>query len=308
MMEKLLKQLDDHLTLSNYSEATRRSYRGAIRNFYIWCQGQQDNPDFDKDTAHRQYLVMRYNSGKAWMTVNGDYSAIKMLYKNVLNREWDEKKLPRPRSEARIPEVLSKEEMTVLIAAGHNFKHRVLMALLYGTGLRIGEAVNLRVADIDFNRMQVHVVKGKGARDRMVVLPEKLKLILGEYIAFANPENYIFYVRSKKKRLSIRGAQHAIHEAVKDAGIKKRVSAHTFRHCYATHHLEMGTDLITLQKQMGHKHLKTTAGYVHLCMEHFRRIHHPINDVALCLDRENTVSGKSCESLGSGISLKKVPA
>jgi len=153
-MNRLLLRLDEYMTLKNYAKATRKSYHSAVRNFYNWCKEQQSNPNFDKSDAARQYIVERYSMGKAWQTINGDYSALKMLYTNVLGREWNGKKLPRPRKEKYLPTILSQEEVKRIIESGGIFKHQVLMALLYGTGMRIGDAVGLKLRDINFDRMQ----------------------------------------------------------------------------------------------------------------------------------------------------------
>lgn len=298
-MKELILQLEEYMILKNFSKSTIKCYMSAVRNFFIWCKKESMKPGYDKSNAHRKYLVDRHRVGKAWQTVNGDYSGIKMLYVNILNREWDEEKLPRPRKEKYLPTILSKEEVKRMIISGRIYKHRMLMALLYGTGLRVGEAVSLEQSDVDLERMQVHVKKGKGGKDRYVKLAEGLRNMLVDYYEKEQPLRYVFNGKYRTVRMSIRAAQQAIEEARKDSGIIKRVSAHTFRHCYATHHLEVGTDLVTLQKQLGHKHLRTTGVYVHLSKEHYQNIHHPINDLDLCL--KNTSSDILCENMESNI-------
>ena len=123
-MQKTIRELENFMVLSNYSLATRKSYVSATKNFYKWCLKNVNNPDFDKTQAHRLYLVERSKKGLAWQTVNGDYSAIRMLYTKVLNREWDIKKTPRPRKEKFLPTVLSQGQIKQLIDHGTMFKHQ----------------------------------------------------------------------------------------------------------------------------------------------------------------------------------------
>ena len=156
-MHKIIKELDDYLVLSNYSLATRKSYVSAASNFYNWCLKQASDPDFDKANAHRMYLVARSKSGLAWQTINGDYSAIRMLYTKVLARQWDMKKIPRPRKEKYLSTVLSQDQIKHLIEHASMFKHQFFMLLLYSTGLRLSEALNLKPEHINVERLQLHV-------------------------------------------------------------------------------------------------------------------------------------------------------
>jgi len=161
-------------------------------------------------------------------------------------------------------------------SALQHFKHQVFMTLLYCTGLRLNEALRLRLADIDGERLQIHVVKGKGAKDRYVEMPVELLVLLREYYLAYRPKEYLFNGKDAGSLWSSRTAQWSIKRARKYARIIKQVSPHVFRHCYATHHLEEGTNLVYLKDQMGHKNIKTTARYIRLCKTYPKRVHHPI--------------------------------
>jgi len=287
-MHKSIKELENYLVLSNYSSATRKSYVSAVTNFYKWCVQHQHDPDFDKANAHRAYLVARSKSGVAWQTVNGDYSGIRMLYTKVLGREWDVEKVPRPRRETFLPTVLSQDQIKELIEHATMFKHQFFMLLLYGTGLRLSEALNLKLENINVERLQLHVKKGKGHKDRMVILPKSFIKLLEAYVDYYHPKEYLFNGKYRASRWSNRAAQECINMAIQKGNLSRLISAHTLRHSYATHHIEKGTDLFTLQKQLGHKHLKTTARYVHLCTKHIQQIKHPINDLCLGLKHNNS--------------------
>ena len=124
LMHKTIKELEDYLVMANYSLSTRKSYVSAANNFYKWCLKNVNDPDFDKSQAHRLYLVERSKKGLAWQTVNGDYSAIRMLYTKVLGRQWDMKTTPRPRKEKYLPTILSQEQIKQMIDHGTMFKHQ----------------------------------------------------------------------------------------------------------------------------------------------------------------------------------------
>jgi len=300
VMKKILQQLEDYMILKNYSQSTLKCYLSAVRNFYLWCEMKKDDSDFSKENAHRQYLVHRYKKGLAWQTVNGDYSAIRMLYTKILNRKWEEKKTPRPRKENALPLVISQQDISKLIDNAAIFKHQMFFILLYATGLRLSEALHLKFEDIDRKRLQIRVRRGKGHKDRYIIFPNSLLPVLEKYFKYYRPHLFIFNGRVRNSQWSIRSAQEAIIQARRRAKIHQSVTAHTLRHCYATHHLENGTDIFTLQKQLGHKNLRTTARYIHLCNKSFTRIFHPLDQLAFCL--KNIISDNSSDDLENSTS------
>ena len=175
-----LQKLQDWMELRNYSAATISAYRCALRQFLGWREAEGFSGPFGQEEA-RRYLLSRYRSGKKWQTVNGDYSAMRKFYEHALGQEWDVEHLPRPRKERSLPGILSTEEVGRLISHGRTFKHQVFMVLLYSTGLRLSEALNLRIVDIDGQRRQLRIVKGKGAKGRYVSFPECLLEVLPHY-------------------------------------------------------------------------------------------------------------------------------
>jgi site-specific recombinase XerD len=273
--QKHLEALDAYLTLKNFSKATRSAYRCALRQFLVYRQQQGMTGDFGQEQA-RQYILYRYSQGLKWQTINGDYSAMYKFYRYVLDLEWDVKHIPRPRKERSLPSILSQQEIQKVIEHGDTFRYQVFMTLLYGTGMRLSEALNLRLVDIDGHRLQIHIVRGKGAKDRYINIPECLLDLLRDYYKAYRPQELLFNGRSKGLQWSTRAAQICIQKARIAAGIGRRVTPHVFRHCYATHHLENGTNLIFLRDQMGHKHLKTTAKYIRLCKTYPIKVQHPL--------------------------------
>ena len=277
-------ELREWLTLRNYAANTINSYCSSLRRFAIWHESEQLGPEIDAGHV-RLYLLYRYDQGRSWQTINGDYSVLQRLFINILKRDWEVDNLPRPRGEKSLPPLLSSEEVEQLINAARGTKHRTFITLLYGTGLRLSEALALRITHVDGKRKQLRVVKGKGRKDRYVNLPECLLTTLRTYYLECRPVNYLFNGQNTGEKWSPRAAQYAIEVARGKAGITREVHPHVLRHCYATHHLEGGTNLVYLKEQLGHKNLKTTARYIRLCVEYPRQVHHPLTRLQLARPR-----------------------
>lgn len=178
--------------------------------------------------------------------------------------------LPKIKRPKNLPVILSKEEMWSMLNHAGSLKHKILLGLLYGCGLRCSEVRNLRIRDIDFDRMQLHIVQGKGGKDRYVPLSAHLARGVQKYISVYHPEEWLFNgnLKSGKKgkkggRYSMRGIQWAIKSICRKAGVLKEVNVHAFRHTYATHLLEDGMDIVTLQFVLGHSSLLSTMRYLH---------------------------------------------
>jgi len=273
--EEQLKRYEAHLLFKNFSAGTREMYLRTIRAFLRFRESKGMNSALTDDQA-REYLLGRIKANKAWSTINCEYSSLRKYYLEIEELPWSIKKIPRPRKEMHLPAILSQQDVVKLIEHAPLYKHQVFLTFIYGTGLRLGEALNIEFDDIDSARLQIRVNKGKGNKDRMVQIPGCLIEILRKYYRHYKPKKYLFNGVHKGSRLSRRAAQWSITRARKLAGITKTATVHTLRHCYATHHIENGTDLVFLQQQLGHKNLKTTAKYVRLCMERYRRINHPL--------------------------------
>lgn len=266
------------MILKNFSKRTINTYANIVAYFILWWQNLPQPVPLSDDVV-RKYLVFRFKSGKEWQTVNSDYSAIQKYFKNVLFLDWSLTKLPRPKKERKLPSILSKQDIVSLIQSAKIYKHQVMLTFIYATGLRLGETIALKIEDIDGHRKQVRVNKGKGNKDRLVLLSDRLLALLRQYYKIERPEIFLFNSKIKGKPLSERAVQLAMFEAKKAAGINKKGSIHTLRNCYATQHLEGGTDLLFLQTQLGHKNLRTTIRYIGLCVERHRYINHPVDQL-----------------------------
>lgn len=173
-------------------------------------------------------------------------------------------KLPMIKKEKKLPEVLSREECKELFKAPRLLKHRFLLAFAYSAGLRMNEVRHLRITDVDVDRMQIRVKQGKGKKDRYVVLSKLIKERLPHYLNELKPEVFLFEGQTPGHMMGERSIQYIISEALQKTNIKKRVSMHTLRHSYATHLLEEGVDIYSIQHLLGHAHLRTTIIYLHV--------------------------------------------
>ena len=194
---------------------------------------------------------------------------------------WSLTKLPRARKEKKLPSILSKEDVVKIIESAATFKQQVLLTFVYVTGARLSETINVKIEDIDSHRMQVRINQGKGNKDRFIILPQILIDLLREYYRREKPQVYLFNAKVKSQAYNPRSVQLAMQQAKKKAKITKKGSINTLRNCYASHHLESGTDLVFLPEQMGHKNLRTTIRYIGLCVERHRYIKHPIESLSI---------------------------
>lgn len=290
-----LNSYEEFLILKNFSLATRKMYLRTLKSYLRFHNARFSNQKISQDTA-RQYILYRKKNGSSWPTINCDYSALRKYFREVICIDWSLKKMPRPRQEQTLPRIISKQDVVRLINQAGNYKQQVFICFVYATGMRLNEALNITFSDIDRDRLQIHVHKGKGAKDRIIQIPECLITVLTEYYKFYKPEKYLFNGLKKGHKYSTSAAQWIMRQAKTNKKFNKNASIHTLRHAYATHHLESGTDLVYLKKQLGHKHLKTTERYIHLCVDRVRTIHHPITE--LIADLHWIIPSATCSVIG----------
>jgi len=199
-------------------------------------------------------------------SVKMGYFALKFLFCNIYHKEWAKEYLPSPKIAKTLPLVLSKEEVADALAAIGYFKHRCLIMFIYSTGTRVSEAVNIKLTDIDSKRMQVNIQEGKGLKQRKVPLSPVLLKVLRCFYKEYKPQYYLFEgAKGKGTHLGVSAVREICRNArYKTPHIKKRYTPHTFRHSFATHHLEQGTNLLVIQRLMGHADLTHTLKYLHV--------------------------------------------
>jgi site-specific recombinase XerD len=216
-------------------------------------------------------------------TVQGRAAALRFLFVKTLRRPYLPDQIPFPKRARRLPTVLSPQEVALLIDSARNLMHRAILMTLYATGLRRAELCRLKVVDIDSDRMMIHVREGKGGRDRDVLLSPKLLETLREYWRWMKPNTWLFPGMINNWRADVpidtKVVWEAVHQARTRAGIQKRVTPHTLRHSFATHMLEAGADLRTIQVLLGHAKLADTTVYLHLSRRHLQAVASPLESL-----------------------------
>ena len=283
-MTPLRQRMLHELQRRNYSPSTIRSYLGAVQQFaeHFHCSPEHLGPE-----QLRRYQIFLLQEKKLEpSTVAIRISALRFLYKRTLKRRdlaFDD--LIFPKVPQKLPTVLSQEEVARLIDAAPNRLYRAILVLLYATGARRAEAALIKVADIDSQRMVIHIRQGKGGRDRDVPLTPKLLEELRSYWRWKKPRIYLFPStsghRGVEQPISDKTVWHACRAAATRAGIEKKIHPHTLRHSFATHLLEAGTDLRTIQLLMGHERLEHTTVYLHLSQRHLHAAVNPLEQITL---------------------------
>jgi len=260
---QFIEQVIQEMQLRNYSVRTINTYSTLLTKVGNFFQQSIDSITLEQFKSFLHYRIV-HDSVSVSM-VNQYISAFKILQSDVLCREWETIKIRRPRREKRLPVVMSQSEMERLISCTKNLKHKAMLMLAYSSGLRREELQKIKASSIDSSRMQVHVVQGKGKKDRYTILSVKTLDILREHYRQSRPVNYLFESLFRPGHyLSDRSLEKIVKNSAEKAGITKQVSFHTLRHSFATHLLEQGVNLRLIQEMMGHTTLKTTAGYLHL--------------------------------------------
>jgi len=204
-------------------------------------------------------------------------AALRFLYHKTLKVDWPIDYIPRAKRNAKLPVVLSQTEVTRFLAAAIGLRHRAMLMTLYGTGLRVSELTHLAVGDIDRARKVIHVRCGKGARDRYAILSPRLLSVLDAYLKAAQPTDWLFPGQTAGRPVTNHAVYKVCLAAARRARLSKRVTPHTLRHCFATHLLEAGTDLRTIQVLLGHRSLRTTTTYLHVAATSARRLVSPLD-------------------------------
>jgi integrase/recombinase XerD len=213
----------------------------------------------------------------AWATVNVYFSAYRFLYGQVLKRTALEFSIPPRGRSGKRPGVLNREEVERLIGTPRNVKHRALLGMAYGSGLRVSELVRVKIADIDRGRMMLRVEQGKGHKDRYTVLSSRALSLLEELWRRERPEIYFFTGQDGVRPICGGTAQAVYYEALRISGVRRVGGIHVLRHCFATHLMENGVDIYTIKRWMGHTALVTTGRYMHVTAEHLATIKSPLD-------------------------------
>jgi integrase/recombinase XerD len=287
---RLRKMMLEELQRRNYSDGTARGYLSAVEAFAQHFGKSPDQLGPDELRVYQAYLLRKRKLAVG--TVIARVAALRFFFVRTLKRHEFRQDLPYPKKQRRLPTILSLEEVGQLIDAAGNLQQRAILMVLYGTGMRRAEVSRLKVADIDSRRMIIRVEHGKGGHDRDLPLSPALLETLREYWRWRKPRTYLFPShdsrRGKNQPMSERNVWYACTQAARHAGIRKRVTPHTLRHSWATHLLEAGTDLRTIQMLLGHGDLETTAKYLHLSERHMHAVANPLDHLTISNVKETS--------------------
>ncbi len=265
--ENYLEDFTRELNNRNYSRNTVRIYTGHLRQFLEFSR----KTDYEPGKRIAVFLEKEKHSNEqrrlAW-------SSIKLFYTLVLGKSCPYK-LERIRTRKRLPDILTGEEVLVIIDCIENIKHRLIISLLYGSGLRVSEVCRIRIKDINFSDLSLKILDSKGNKDRITLFSEKYAQEMKKLAAGRSAGEYLFKTISEKK-YSVRTVQKIFEKALYKSEIQKSPTCHTLRHCFATHLIEAGIDIKTVKNLLGHKSVKTTMIYINLADPISKRIKSPL--------------------------------
>lgn len=273
-----IDRFENWLRSKRYSNNTIKTYSDALRTFLSFHKGKQPESITNEDVVkfNNEYIIAK---GYSFSYQNQVVNALKLFCKQIEGNRLDPELIHRPRSQQRLPHVLSKEEVKEILEITANIKHRVMLGLIYGCGLRRSELLGLKLTDVNSKRGILRISQGKGYKDRIVPLPERILGLLRDYYKAYRPEYWLFEGQKSGKQYSATSLQKVLKNACRKAGIKKPVTLHWLRHSYATHLLESGTDIRYIQKLLGHKSSRTTELYTHVSTHKLQNLKSPFDDL-----------------------------
>jgi integrase/recombinase XerD len=286
-MGELKDRMKKDMELKNLSKRTIKTYLGCVKNFARHYGKSPDQIDHDTIKDFLYYLLKEKNSSQA--AINQHYSALKFFYQTTLGRDWDALKIPRSKRIKKLPVVLSQQEVGAVLGKVQDLQHRAILMTIYSGGLRLAEALNLKVPDIDSQRMMIRVCQGKGNKDRYTLLGKRALDVLRLYWKRYRPKDLLFPSSTRRGNpIHETGVQKAFHDALVKTKIKKKASVHTLRHSFATHLLEEGVEIPYIQNLLGHSDSRTTSIYLHVARKKLLKVVSPIDLIEAEPDKPKT--------------------
>ncbi|KKS34100.1 MAG: phage integrase family protein [Parcubacteria group bacterium GW2011_GWC2_42_12] len=270
-LEELLKRIENELKLRNYSRKTIKSYLICLADYFRYIKNVVKDPDIG---LIKRYLLEKQDRGQASQTINLYLNAIKYFYREIFknNVPLD---IKFAKTASKLPVVLSKKEIEKIIDSISNKKHMLLIALSYGAGFRVSEAINLKIKDVNLAELTIHLKGAKGNKDRLTIFPERVKAGLAEIMALRDKNDFVF-ASERGGHLTERSAQMVFENALKRCHINKEATFHSLRHSFATHLLENGVDVRYVQELLGHANIRTTQIYTKVTNPSLKKIKSPL--------------------------------
>ena len=277
-MDKYVKLFERDMTIRGLRESTQKEYQNRLRNFAEFL-GRSPAKATLEDVKNFQYHLMK-NKKVSWGYLNTTVSSLKRFFGETVKKGWNIKLITYARRTGRkLPVILSQEEVVRFFGAIPNVKHRAALMTMYAAGLRVSEALRLKVTDIDSGRMVLRVEQGKGRKDRYVMLSPVLLATLREYWKIARPKTWLFQHQHLDKPICTSTMRTIVRKARTAAGIRKLLTTHSLRHAFATHLLEKGVNIRVIQTLLGHRSLRSTEIYTHVSRTYLQDTKSPIDDL-----------------------------
>ena len=273
----LRERMREDLRLRNYAKHSEKLYLHHVSKFSEYWNRSPEELGLEEVRKYLLYLLEQQVSQSHYKQA---VAGLRFFYKYTLGQDWVKEKIAYPRREFTLPVVLTAEEVSLILSQVKDERHRVILRTIYGAGLRLMEALELKVSDIESSEKRLRVCSGKGRKERYALLSESLLEELREYWKIHRPRHWLFPAKDPTGHIGQTGIQKAFQQAVKLSGVKKAASVHTLRHSFATHLLENGTDLRLIQELLGHKTLKSTLIYTHVSTKVFRQVKDPLKFLA----------------------------
>jgi site-specific recombinase XerD len=270
-LQELLQKIKDELKLRNYSRRTIESYLACLKEYFKYIKNIKREPDV---ATIKKYLLEKHDRRQSSQTINLHLQAIKYFYREVM-KSITPIDIKFAKTASKLPVVLSRKEIEKIINSIKNQKHNLLISLSYGAGLRVSEAVNLKIKDVNLEELTLHIKGAKGNKDRISTLSEKIYSDLKALMVLKNANDYVF-ASNRGGKLDERSAQKVFENALRKTGIEKDATFHSLRHSFATHLLENGVDVRYVQELLGHANIRTTQIYTKVTNPMIRRIKSPL--------------------------------
>jgi len=270
-----LQRASDLMALGHYSELTRKHYLQELRFLFTYYPDIRPSQiSYEMTVNYLVYLVKTLGCSRVKCKMAAQSFAF--FFKHVLNKPYSTPAILFPAHEHKLPAVMTQDEIRSVINAVKNIKHRMLLSLMYSTGMRLSEIANLKIDEVDSKQMRIRITSGKGKKDRYVPLSVMILNELRYYYIQYRPEKFLFNGAGKGRKYAPRTIQHILQFALAKAGLQnKNYSIHTIRHSFATHLIDNGTDLQAIQQLMGHQHINQTLQYLHLSTTRLKKIVNP---------------------------------
>lgn len=270
-MQTQLDKTTKELNIRNYSPQTIKSYTYGLKEYFSYKQRDLESLNIENI---KNFLLLSQKRGVSAQTRNLFLNAVKFFYLNVV-KTTQKFEIKSAKKNKYLPVVLSMDEIDKILAATKNAKHRLLLSIAYGSGLRVSEVINIKTQDIDLAELTIHLKQAKGKKDRITIFPEKIKSDIEHLIAGKDKNEFVF-ASERGGKLTNRTAQKVFENSLKKAGIKKDATFHSLRHSFATHLLENGVDVRYVQELLGHQNIRTTQVYTQVTNPKLKNIKSPL--------------------------------